>query len=67
MNKDFIINLIMIIFSITLLLIIFEIYLYIENYHPPYKRFKYKINNINYLFNDNPKDFLNNKNHGHIR
>ena len=62
MNKDFIINLIMVIISITLLLIIIEIFLYIEDYHSPYKKFKYKINNINYLFNDNPKDFLNNKN-----
>ena len=62
MNKDFIINLIMIIISITLLLIIFEIFLYIEDYSPDYKRFKYKINNINYHFNDNPKDFLNDKN-----
>ena len=62
MNKVSIINLLMIIISITLLLIIIEIFLYIEDYHLPNKVFKYKINNINYLFNDNPKDFLNNKN-----
>ena len=62
MNKVFVINLIMIIVSITLLLIIIEIFFYIEDRHPPNKVFKYKINNINYFFNDNPKDFLNNKN-----
>ena len=49
----------MIIISITLLLIIIEIFLHYENYYHPYKRFEYKINNINYNFNDDPKKYFN--------
>ena len=51
MNKDFIINLIMVIISITLLFIIIEIFLYIDDYSPDYKEFTYKINNKFYFFN----------------
>ena len=52
----------MVIISIALLLTIIEIFLYIDNYHPSLKGFKYKINNINYKFNDDPKKYLNDNN-----
>ena len=62
MKKNFISNLITAIISFSLVFIIFELFLYIDNYSPDYKKFIYKINNINYSFNDNPMDYLNDQN-----
>ena len=62
MNKGFIKKLVIIIFFFSLPFIIVEFFLYIEDYRTDYKRFTYKINNINYNFNDNPKKYLNDNN-----
>ena len=62
MNKGFIKKLVIIIFFFSLPFIIVDLLLYIENYRPDYKRFIYKINNINYNFNDDPKKYLNDNN-----
>ena len=56
MKKNSILNLIMVIISFSLFFIIFELFLYIDNHSADYKKFIYKINNINYTFNDNPID-----------
>ena len=62
MNKGFIKKLVIIIFFFSLPYIIVDLFLYIDNYQPDYKTFTYKINNINYNFNENPKKYLNDNN-----
>ena len=44
-------------FSFALPLILFEIYLIYDQKYPPYEQFEYKIENIKYKFNDNPKKY----------
>ena len=66
MNKGFIKKLVIIIFFFSLPFIIIDLLLYIDDYRPDYKKFKYKINNINYSFNDNPKKYLNDNNDNKI-
>ena len=62
MIKGIIKKLIIVTISSLIPLIIFELFLSIDNNRPAYERFIYKINNVNYRFNDNPLDYLNDKN-----
>ena len=61
MIKKYFFIIITITFSSLLPLLLFEFYLKQSTKYPDYETFKYKVNNINYIFNDNPNDYFNNQ------
>tara|TARA_B110000483_G_C18136241_1_gene519609 strand:+ start:399 stop:1361 length:963 start_codon:yes stop_codon:yes gene_type:complete len=54
-------NFFLIIFSILFTFTTIELYLYIEDYHPEYKRYNFLINDTLNIVNDDPNDFFKDK------
>ena len=51
-------NFFLTVFSILFVFIIIELFLYIEDYHPEYKRYNFIINDTLNIVNDDPNDFF---------
>ena len=52
-------NLLLITFSFLFGFILIELFLYIDDYHPKYKKYNFVVNNTLNIVNDNPDEFFN--------
>lgn len=60
--KNFLQNFLLLTVATLIVFFLIEIFLYVENYSPKYKRYQLKLDNVKLTFNDNPESFFNDTN-----